>query len=64
MIEFKEVISIDRLLQLYEVFHEEMTGEVGYRTDENGMGNPWWDFRKGLILAGRRGLIEEKGENK
>lgn len=58
-LKFAEVIPKSTVLEMFDRFHEQMTGEVGYGCDEEHF-NPWFAQRQMFILAGNNGIVDEK----
>ena len=58
-LKFAEVIPKSTVIEMFDKFHEQMTGESGYAYDDEH-DNPWLGQRQMFILAGSNGIVDEK----
>ena len=60
---FRNVILEDEMVRLFDELHQEITGDLGYAVsdsrDGSGRDDIWYEYRTRLILACKKGLIEE-----
>lgn len=59
-LKFAEVIPKSTVIEMFDKFHKQMTGEGGYAYDESRSLDPWLVQRQKFILAGSNGIVDEK----